>query len=166
MLVLIFLSLIFTSGCIPTQAELNKSKMEIESVKKELSLLKADLGDYRYSGIDPQISFLIENVKFKAAKSPFGTATVKFRINMKQNNQALKIKTYQISILVSVLNGSGREVIDFMHSSNMENGALSLDISHNLYSLKQQYDLEGYSLKVKKYYWGLFCEYKPYQLSQ
>lgn len=149
---IIFFLLLVILGC---------TSGDLDSVKNELEELKKNLGDIQYMAMDPFVSFSIKDVEFLPANNSYGSPSVKYRLNLKQNNKDFPLSNYTIRIVVSILNETDTEVNTFSVVSNVENGVLSLAEEEILYSFKKT-NFDGLKLAIKNYSWNPIIDFQEY----
>ena len=151
---IIFFLILLASAC---------TSDELDSIKNELNELKKGLGNIQYMAIDPQISFSIKDVEFLPPDSIYGSPSVKYRLNLKQNNNNFPLSEYKIHIIISILDTNGSEIDSFSVISETENGVLSIAEEETLFGFKKN-NFDGLNLAIKNYSWNPnneFYEYHP-----
>jgi len=131
---------------------------EIEDVKK-------NLGPYQYIGLDPQLSFNLAGVEFRAPQNEYSSPTVKYTLNIKQNNQKFPLNEYLVFVVANITDSRGTKRAQMTTTGTVENGVLSLSDIETLYSLKtkDQGDLDSLRLQIESYSWSPEAKLKPFQ---
>tara|TARA_Y100001968_G_C19345538_1_gene711846 strand:- start:123 stop:614 length:492 start_codon:yes stop_codon:yes gene_type:complete len=157
------------NGCFVSQdehkaveARLSAMKDELEAQKKEIKQLANALGDFQYQAIDPEISFSFNNVEISPPDSNYGSVTVKYSADLKQNNSDFVPNHYSVYVDVAILDDSGNEVSDFSFNAEIVNGVDAIANIDKAYSLKAR-DTSGFKIKVKQYDWYPLQRFPPYE---
>jgi hypothetical protein len=134
-------------------------------VDTRISEVKTNLGDFQYIGLDPKLSFVNSNIRFDEPEKEYGSPSVKYTTNVKQNNPDFPLDKYNITVIYAVHDQNAVELIVIQDHGIVENGILSLSNYQKLYGLDRN-NLEGLTLKVKEYYWHPISKREPFIASE
>lgn len=129
--------------------------------------IKTNLGPFQYMGVDPQLSFSIPTAEFEAPKTAYDSPTVKFTVNIKQNNKKFPLSKYQVSAPIDVIDSQGTKRTTVLVNGEVENGVVSVSGIDSLYGLKvkDEAELKSLKLQIKSYSWFPSFKLKPFDAS-
>jgi hypothetical protein len=131
----------------------------------QIEEMKKNLGAYQYIGLDPQLSFSLAGVEFRPPEHEYSSPTVRYTVNIKQNNRAFPLNKYLVLVVANVVDSQRGKRAQITLQGTVENGVVSLSDVETLYGLKtrDQADLNSCKLQIEYYNWSPEAKYKPYE---
>ena len=143
------------------QGENKKINAELKAVTSDLAALNASLNGYKYIGVDPQLSIQLNNIEFYPSTGKYASPEVSLSLNIKQHNDQLPLKEYQVYVTIEALGENGKSAGEFYVDTPVINGLAAVTAKEKVYSDTAK-ALVTPSFRVKSYYWEPELTYKPF----
>lgn len=132
----------------------------------ELKDLPTTLGEYRYIGIDPKISFTINSYEFLLPEDKYnvGKISVNYSINLKQNNKDFPLNKYKVGVVLDVVDAEGtRHGEIYFGATIIDEVAAYSKQNDYIYEFKNYTKFKSLKLIPRYYEWSPIVQFAPYK---